>query len=426
MALSPPLSLTRSPSSSSIAYCRSEPSSLDYPSPPDLVEQQYKLSTIYGPGQRCSMTPPMDSDSSLPPLDALCQQEWTGTTLLHSSSSGAAIPSILSSDYDSFEGYDGALPQPYGHDIYQSHNGGQSSTPPPTGPMSRSPDPSSRPTVSYTSAPSVSGLLTPRIKMEHAPGDYGQGLEVSQYPSPRSVHASYATDSGSYAGSASGYLSDGQSSWRTSEYPPSVDSDQYYGSPGAPTPFMQDARRPYRVARPRRAPRRLTTREEANFQCEVKGCGKLFSRSYNFKAHMETHDEKREYPFPCMADDCNKKFVRKTDLQRHHQSVHMKERNHKCDYCSRLFARKDTLRRHMEDGCSKRFDIGTLDIGSESYEASQNNGRQLGIGPLSHLGPPPITMPPFGTHSSILTPTVPSTRNRDSAADQSQAHSWGR
>jgi uncharacterized Zn-finger protein len=107
------------------------------------------------------------------------------------------------------------------------------------------------------------------------------------------------------------------------------------------------ADRRIRVNRPRRAPRRLTTKEEANFQCEVKGCGKLFSRSYNFKAHMETHDEKRDYPFPCPVNECNKKFVRKTDLQRHHQSVHMKERNHKCDYCSRLFARKDTLRRFV-------------------------------------------------------------------------------
>ncbi|KAK0651025.1 hypothetical protein B0T16DRAFT_367005 [Cercophora newfieldiana] len=113
--------------------------------------------------------------------------------------------------------------------------------------------------------------------------------------------------------------------------------------------------RPLRMPRPRRAPRRLTTQAEANFQCEVKGCGKLFSRSYNFKAHMETHEEKREYPFPCTVGECNKKFVRKTDLQRHHQAVHMRERNHQCEYCSRLFARKDTLRRHMEDGCSKRF-----------------------------------------------------------------------
>jgi uncharacterized Zn-finger protein len=101
--------------------------------------------------------------------------------------------------------------------------------------------------------------------------------------------------------------------------------------------------------RPRRAVRKHTTKEEANFQCQVKGCGKFFSRSYNYKSHLETHDDMREYPFPCNVEGCSKKFVRKTDLQRHHQSVHTKERNHKCDYCGRPFARKDTLRRQVHN-----------------------------------------------------------------------------
>jgi hypothetical protein len=116
-------------------------------------------------------------------------------------------------------------------------------------------------------------------------------------------------------------------------------------------------------SRSRRPPRRMTSQEDAVYQCEVKGCGKLFSRSYNFKAHLETHDEKRDYPFPCPIDACDKKFVRKTDLQRHHQSVHMKQRNHKCDFCGRLFARKDTLRRYV---CSAIVDITQADRDSEA------------------------------------------------------------
>ena len=101
------------------------------------------------------------------------------------------------------------------------------------------------------------------------------------------------------------------------------------------------------AARPqaKRVVRRLTTREEANFQCEIKGCGKLFSRSYNYKTHLLTHDEKRERPSPCLVKGCDQRFVRKTDLRRHELSVHLKERSHGCDYCSRLFARRDTLRR---------------------------------------------------------------------------------
>lgn len=93
------------------------------------------------------------------------------------------------------------------------------------------------------------------------------------------------------------------------------------------------------------APESSASQQEGSFRCEVEGCGKLFTRSYNYKAHLETHDERREYPFHCHVDGCDKKFARKTDLQRHHQSVHMKERNHGCTFCGRFFARKDTLRR---------------------------------------------------------------------------------
>jgi hypothetical protein len=171
-------------------------------------------------------------------------------------------------------------------------------------------------------------------------GDYSP-VEVSHYPSPRSIHAPYAGESSPYPGTPTSYVSDTHTQpWVKA---PEYDQEQFYHAATSAPSFVQERR--FRVSRPRRPPRRLTTKEEANFQCEVKGCGKLFSRSYNFKAHMETHDEKREYPFPCLVNDCNKKFVRKTDLQRHHQSVHMKERNHKCDFCGRLFARKDTLRR---------------------------------------------------------------------------------
>lgn len=95
-----------------------------------------------------------------------------------------------------------------------------------------------------------------------------------------------------------------------------------------------------------KALRKMTTREDANFQCDVRGCGKLFSRSYNYKAHLETHSDTREYPFPCNVSGCTKKFVRKTDLQRHYISVHEKSKDFECAFCSRLFARKDTLRRY--------------------------------------------------------------------------------
>lgn len=92
-------------------------------------------------------------------------------------------------------------------------------------------------------------------------------------------------------------------------------------------------------------PRLVPTREDGNYECTVDGCGKLFNRSYNYRAHMETHDADRVHPFICALPECKKRFRRKTDLQRHHQSVHLKERSHQCEYCGRFFSRKDTLGR---------------------------------------------------------------------------------
>ncbi len=65
--------------------------------------------------------------------------------------------------------------------------------------------------------------------------------------------------------------------------------------------------------------RQLTTPAEANHKCEQ--CGKLFERRYNYRAHLATHDPERVYAHTCQVEWCDKKFVRKTDLVRHHQSV---------------------------------------------------------------------------------------------------------
>ncbi|KAL8705041.1 MAG: hypothetical protein Q9201_001811 [Fulgogasparrea decipioides] len=72
--------------------------------------------------------------------------------------------------------------------------------------------------------------------------------------------------------------------------------------------------------------RQRTTLEDATHECRV--CGKLFKRSYNWKSHMETHNPDRKYPHPCTAtvgdSPCTKKFQRKTDLDRHYDSVSLK------------------------------------------------------------------------------------------------------
>ncbi|KAI9713492.1 MAG: hypothetical protein M1820_000874 [Bogoriella megaspora] len=94
--------------------------------------------------------------------------------------------------------------------------------------------------------------------------------------------------------------------------------------------------------------RRRTTPENADIFCPYPGCNKPFSRFYNMKSHMDTHNPKREKPFKCDIQWCSKAFVRKTDLERHVKSIHMQTKDWVCSYCGNGFARKDTLTRYYQ------------------------------------------------------------------------------
>ena len=92
-----------------------------------------------------------------------------------------------------------------------------------------------------------------------------------------------------------------------------------------------------------RQKRTHTKADNACCSCDI--CGKLFQRTYNLKAHLFTHDPHRTQPHACMRVGCDKRFLRRTDLIRHEQSVHIKSRDFACHLCPSSFARKDTLRR---------------------------------------------------------------------------------
>lgn len=371
MDLTPPL--TRSPASTPKTYCPSEASSSDYPSP-DLVEQHYRISSAYHADPVCSMDPALTPECSSPRLGAINQAEWSPASVLQPSLTTASMAAILSAEYDVFAPYDGSCSS----HVYSGRDP-HSLQPSSTG---------SRPAVSTlpraslhyspSSRPATPG--TPSFKPEDLSSEYGHGIETSQYPSPNMGNEPHSVQGSSRPSlpplgtsplSGSGYNPDAMlASWpRSAEYSASTEPEQLYAAASIQPSTMLSIRqrsnglpRPHDGERPRRPPRKLTTKEEANFQCDVKGCGKFFSRSYNFKAHMETHREKRDYPFPCQVGDCTKKFVRKTDLQRHNQSVHMKERNHGCDYCGRMFARRDTLKRYAYKHLKKEIRIRPLQM----------------------------------------------------------------
>jgi hypothetical protein len=85
----------------------------------------------------------------------------------------------------------------------------------------------------------------------------------------------------------------------------------------------------------------------------------------------------------------------------------------------------------MEDGCSKRFDIGTLDLRAESYDGMHPSARSMAP-PMGHLIPPPGGLPPMAIPPlcgpSLLGSMAPSMRPREplAAGDHSQGHNWGR
>ncbi len=351
-------SLARSSASPSNSYCPSDDSSLEYPSP-DLIAQQYRISSLYDPDSFCSMAPTQDSDIPLFALDAVSQTGWSHTATTHAPSPSTALPTILPLEYDPFGGFGSTMPGVFTSGVYTSTTVPQTlkQTPlaassSPGAPHPRSPE-NSVPRSPFTfsiphnvlpssSSATQAGIVAvaPSFATITSAPSFSPQRQVPYQLKSMSVYST-----GGSAGRPDRYLPNGTS---TGWGHPASTPEQFYAATStnrqqAPGTMDNHQTRP---PRPRKQPRRLTTKEEANFQCEVKGCGKLFSRSYNYKAHMETHDEKREYPFPCQVPGCPKRFVRKTDLQRHHQSVHMKERNHKCDYCGRLFARKDTLRRY--------------------------------------------------------------------------------
>ncbi|KAI9821912.1 MAG: hypothetical protein M1827_002494 [Pycnora praestabilis] len=133
------------------------------------------------------------------------------------------------------------------------------------------------------------------------------------------------------------------------------------------------------VARTRKR-RQMTTLADATHKCH---CGKLFKRHYNLKAHEKTHDLART-KIPCTIPDCPQKFDRKTDLVRHHQTVHEKRKDFRCELCGRSFGRKDIMRRYecafFATACSTQLNLnlGTTKMAVQSVLKSILGGIQKG------------------------------------------------
>ncbi|KAF7374415.1 Calcineurin responsive transcriptional factor [Mycena sanguinolenta] len=139
----------------------------------------------------------------------------------------------------------------------------------------------------------------------------------------------------------------GASSTRPSPYPsPNVSPSPHYSE----LPDVGDGAPPLVVSK-----QNVTTvrtikashnrrKQEATFICPVPGCGSTFTRSFNLKGHIRSHNE--EKPFLCKWPGCGKGFARQHDCKRHEQ-LHTNYRPFTCDGCNKQFARMDALNRHL-------------------------------------------------------------------------------
>lgn len=343
-----------SPATSSETCCQSESSSITDCSCPNLADNPFTLSSVCDLDLSCSMESPHDSSlSRLDQQDARQSQwKWTPTVAVQQSVNRSSASRSVSAEYEPFPPY---------NSTYSDHYSFSAVLPA----ASRSPAPIKTPLVHPPFCNTSSSTASKQQRDHTRPGYSSLGLTGSRYPALGIGRASKPPAANSHStlppqmthmegpSRNPGDLDDSVVDWHKSadRYLMVPDQDSLPPAEGssllplAHSEAHATTRVSARIPR-RRVPRKLTTKQDAHFECSVEGCGKLFSRSYNYKAHLETHREKRDYPFHCQVQDCTKRFVRKTDFRRHHQSVHMKERNHKCGYCGRGFSRRDTLGRY--------------------------------------------------------------------------------
>lgn len=99
-----------------------------------------------------------------------------------------------------------------------------------------------------------------------------------------------------------------------------------------------------------KCPGALCGAQEYQLTISVPGCGSTFTRHFNLKGHLRSHNDER--PYKCLYDGCPKAivgFARQHDCKRH-MLLHEGLRPFECEGCGKKFARLDALTRHRTSG----------------------------------------------------------------------------
>lgn len=88
------------------------------------------------------------------------------------------------------------------------------------------------------------------------------------------------------------------------------------------------------------------------YTCNFTSCALLFNRLYDLKEHQKVHGDYKEHSINQLGSftcpDCDTKFKRLPDLQRHVRSIHSSAKPFVCPHkCGKAFSRKDALKRHL-------------------------------------------------------------------------------
>ncbi|CDS03671.1 hypothetical protein LRAMOSA01072 [Lichtheimia ramosa] len=186
------------------------------------------------------------------------------------------------------------------------------------------------PTPSFPSSPYALSLSCNNLSQSYRPVDYTENDTIT--PDSCSLNDSPKKSVGR----------------RIKQIPPYASNMVNLYFPKKSTSCIKKQSSPRRLALPKVT--QSTPEHRRMFTCDVEGCNKTFTRSYNLKSHKRTHTLER--PFACSY--CPKQFARQHDRNRHAR-LHSGIKAYICQHCQKGFARQDALNRHQKPSLEKGY-----------------------------------------------------------------------